>query len=1248
MTDAIQRLDPLRFPLHGSRLIEASAGTGKTFTLAMLYLRLILRHGDALAFPRALLPPQILVVTFTNAATEELRDRIRRRLVEAAAVFRGQVADAEADPLLVQLRDALGEEGRARGARQLECAAEWMDEAAVSTIHAWCYRMLREHAFDSGNAFDQTLEDDADDLLAQAGEDYWRSFYLGMTPEDLGKVLGYWKTPADLTGAVRGLLPYADRLPKAAPPEESIGRCQAEQDACVAQLKADWQAEDYPSLLEALFDEAAGAKAFNQRSLNRGHRGGVLSALRDWMAAPDQVRPSFLETDSKSWRRMSSLEVADIWTDPAAAPFGHPACRALAELAERLGSLPDPYADLLAHAVHWIGARLELEKQRQGLLTQHDLLVRLEQALGSERGERLAAAIRAQFPVALVDESQDTDPLQYRIFDTIYRVRGSDPETGFFMIGDPKQAIYGFRGADIYTYLIAREDTAGRHYTLDTNYRSCAGLVEGVNALFALGESEAGRGAFLFGKGDENPVPFHRVEAREGATVTLTLDGEPCAPMRAWLVEDELNKGDYRARMAEAAAREIVSLLGLGQQGRALVPADGGAQRPLRPSDIAVLVSDRTEADAIRAELGRLGVSSVYLSERSNVFATAVAGELVVLLRAVASPLDERLLRQALATGLLGLPLERLDQLNSDELEWEAEGERFRDYHLLWQRQGVLPLLYRLIVDFAVAARLLRAPGGERDLTDLLHLGELLQSASEQLDGEQALVRHLEESRADAEADAPEAQQLRLESDEQLVRVVTIHKSKGLEYPLVFLPFILNCRRAKADDLPLKTHAADKALQIHLRGDDALVAQADQERLGEDLRKLYVALTRARYANWMGLAPTPDLSASALAYLLGAGEGDLGARVRRLQTLSLLDLPTTDPAPYRPPSAEGLEPARPGPRLQLAPWWITSYSALKKQAGPVSALGAEGEPTPPALSSDTAVEETAREETAIASPAGAPVPLQPDKHLHGLPRGSRYGTFLHGILEWAATPTTTDAEGRRLRGFAAAAHARTPRRQMLGQRCSLRRLTEWAGPLDDWLGDFLGREWVLTDLPDPDGAVPRLALRDLPPERIQVEMELWLESHRVDLGTLDRLVRTHVLDGEPRPALADQRINGMLKGFIDLVFEHAGRYYVVDWKSNWLGPEDAAYSRNAMHEAMLEARYDLQYVLYLLALHRQLKARLPGYDYDHHIGGAIYAFLRGSYAETQGLFMDKPPRVLIESLDRLFAGEALRDREASA
>ncbi|WP_373509102.1 UvrD-helicase domain-containing protein, partial [Thiocapsa sp.] len=556
-----------------------------------------------------------------------------------------------------------------------------------------------------------------------------------------------------------------------------------------------------------------------------------------------------------------------------------------------LADLPTPRSALLCHAARWVAERFAAEQTRRARMGFNDLLTRLDSALQGPNGERLAEIIRRQFPVALIDEFQDTDPVQYRIFDAVYRVAANDPATALILIGDPKQAIYAFRGADIYTYLAARRDCAGRLYTLKRNYRSTPEMVAATNRCFEAAETrETGAGAFLFrtetetdtgtATGTDNPVPFIAADAK-GRKDALLIDGEPLPALTAcWLPPNAsgkvLNKETYRSRIAEVCGAEMVRLLNLGQEGRAPFVGEG-ASKPLRPADLAVLVNTGTEAAIIRGALAQRGVRSVYLSDRSSVYQSAQAGELQYWLAACAEPDDAGLLRAALATATLGLSWSELDVLGHDELAWEARVLQFRGYRDCWRRQGVLPMLRRLLNDFDVPARLLVSESGsgfdgERILTDLLHLAELLQQASVLLDGEHALIRHLAEQCRDANRGAgDDARQIRLESDADLVQVVTVHKSKGLEYPLVFLPFAADHRQTTKDDLPLKWHDAQGRLQLGLRADDEILERADRERLGEDLRKLYVALTRARHATWVGLAPLAGLEGGAFGYLLGGG-----------------------------------------------------------------------------------------------------------------------------------------------------------------------------------------------------------------------------------------------------------------------------------------------------------------------------------------------------------------------------------------
>lgn len=1236
-------LDPLRFPLRGSRLIEASAGTGKTFTIAALYLRLVLGHGGEAAFTRPLAPPEILVVTFTEAATKELRDRIRARLAEAAEAFLADPATVPPQPpgqdLLHDLRAGYPPAQWLACARTLRLAAEWMDEAAVSTIHGWCNRMLREHAFDSGSLFTQTLETDQRELQAEVMRDYWRTFFTPLAPADAQQVHGWWATPDALLKAVEKLVGLSEVLGEGLPPAMALERARTHTGRELSVLKAPWAGDDgwAAGLLAGL--EAAVAA----RQCKLPKRKEWMQKLRDW-AEGDALLPSLTRT---AWERLTPGGLGDGWSGDAAL-LRHPALHALAGLQDAVRALPDGRQDLLRHAARWSADRLAAEQARRAQMGFDELLTRLDAALQGPNGERLAALIRRQFPVALIDEFQDTDPLQYRIFDAVYGIAANAQDTAVVLIGDPKQAIYAFRGADIHTYLAARRDTLDRHATLGTNFRSTPAMVEAVNQVFLQAEArETGQGAFLFRADGENPLPFLPVQAR-GRSERWTVAGEPAPALTCWTLDGDPPPGNGEAQrlLAAACATEIVRLLAGGLAGRTGFAKVGEALRPVQPGDIAVLVNSGREASAVRQALATRGVRSVYLSDKDSVFQSPVAAELQRWLAACAEPDDDRPLRAALGSAALALSWPELDRLNHDELQWEARVLQFRRYQQTWRRQGVLPMLRHLLNDFGVPQRLLAA-GDERMLTDLLHLAELLQQASAQLDGEHALIRWLAEQREDS-ASENEARKLRLESDADLVKVVTVHKSKGLEYPLVFLPFGTAFRAAKADDLPLKWHDAQGRLVVALQADADSLARVDHERLGEDLRKLYVALTRARHATWVGVAPLAGVERSALGYLLGGGAPLAASALadalrdwaKTSAAIAVEAAPEADDARYS-PVADALrlapEPALPsGPRER---WWVASYSALSR-AGDLlddEAALALGEPATrlalpptPASAAEDIYADSRGDAIAPDDDFGTPAPSTGS--LHDFPRGAGPGSFLHGLLEWVGR----QGFGRMQSDAAAQADLA----DLIARRCNLSGWSTWTETLRDWLLGWLAAPLDLGAWLPGAGAVAPAALG-----RVQIEMEFWFGVRQVDLRALDALVCRHTLDGAPRAALLPQQLNGMLKGFIDLVFEHGGRYYVADYKSNWLGPRDADYTPAALRDAVLQHRYELQYVLYVFALHRLLRSRLADYDYERHVGGAVYLFLRGHAAPGQGLHCERPPKALIDALDVLFSGAALAAAE---
>jgi exodeoxyribonuclease V beta subunit len=903
----------------------------------------------------------------------------------------------------------------------------------------------------------------------------------------------------------------------------------------------------------------------------------------------------------------------------------HPGFDAIALLPQQLASLPKPKVELMKHAIHWIRDRYDREKQRMARMTFNDMLTRLDSALQGPSGEQLKKTIRQQYPVALIDEFQDTDPIQYRIFSAIYPANSEDG-AGCFMIGDPKQAIYSFRGADIYTYLKAHQHTAGRRYTLTVNYRSTTALVEAVNQVFRQADRHSA-GVFRFKRDQENPLPFIEVGA-QGRKEEWQVDHRPAPALTFWLLNEGKAVGmpEYRETMADAAASEIVRLLERAKAGRAGFQSTESLQL-LKPSDIAILVRSGTEARAMRKALAKRKVLSVYLSEKDSIFRTREASDLLIWLKALADPRNERKVRAALGTATFGWPYRKLHRLAQNEPEWELQLDRFLGYHERWRKDGILPALRQLIDGYDLYARLSQETEGERILTNLLHLAELMQQAGSQLEGEQALIRYLTESIETGHGGLGDDDIIRLESDADLIKIVTIHKSKGLEYPLVFLPFICSYREVTGKASHYRYHDEqddDRRLIIDLGKSEENKQKHDAERLQEDLRLLYVAITRACHACWLGIAPVKSgngekcqLDKSAFGSLLGWEPGTgieaLETRLAELKgdctAIEIIALPAVSDARYIPPAEPGqTHPARTVNTRIPADWWIASYSALSTEDKPQAeqSPAADG-PSEPETARDDKRGDEAEPDTGPVAATG----------IHALPRGAAPGVLIHDLLERCARF-----------GFAEI-HAKPElANEWIQERFAAK---DWAGKhgvvastLWDWL--------ALPLLENSD-----LCLGKLPQGAYQPELEFLLGADKVDTLALDRLTTRHMFSGQPRPSLLSRQVNGLLKGFIDLVFVYQGRYYVADYKFNSLGSSDTAYTPEALTAAMLAKRYDLQAALYLLALHRQLKARLgENYDYDAHIGGSLYLFLRGCQSPTGGRVFVKPSKALIEGLDSLF------------
>ncbi|MEI2265695.1 exodeoxyribonuclease V subunit beta [Erwinia sp. CGal63] len=1169
----VERLNPLTLPLKGERLIEASAGTGKTFTIGLLYLRLLLGLGGEASFGRPLSVEEILVVTFTEAATAELRGRIRENIHRLRiACVRGYANDGVLAQLLTEIDDL------SQAAAQLLAAERQMDDAGIFTIHGFCQRMLNLNAFESGMLFEQQLVEDEFPLRRQAAADFWRRYCYPL-PLPIARVMTQmWQGPEQLLNTLQPWLNgEAPALKYPLDLQETFAERHDKIIAQIDRLKAAW-------LAAGNLHDLIAQSGVDKRSYSSKHLPNWLDKLNQWAMAEtlDYLFPKELERFGQRVLQEKTKK-------------GEPPQHALFAEIDRFLAEPLSLRDLvIATALEEIRQTTQKEKRQNALLGFDDLLGRLDSALRQPGGEALALAIRTRYPVALIDEFQDTDPQQYRIFRGIY---GQQPDNALLLIGDPKQAIYAFRGADIFTYMKARAEVSA-HYTLETNWRSSPNMVNSVNQLFSRLQNP-----FLFSE-----IPFITVEpAAPNAALSFSIAGKEQPALRFWLQPGEgVGVTEYQQFMARQCAADICHWLSAGQQGTALI-GKGEELRPVQASDVTVLVRSRSEAARVREALNALNIPSVYLSNRDSVFATQEAREMLWLLQAVLAPEQERILRSALATSIFGLDAPTLQALSEDERKWDALVDEFDRYRQRWLKRGVLPMLRELMVNRQIAENLLASENGERRLTDLLHLGELLQEASASLDSEHALVRWLAQEVAQPNGQSA-SQQLRLESDRHLVQIVTIHKSKGLQYPLVWLPFVANYREAATGIY--HDRQSYQAL-LDLRDDEESIELAEQERLAEDLRLLYVALTRSVYHCSVGVAPlikgnrkkegNSDLHHSALGWLLQQGEPADAAGLRE-QLLKLQNeavetvlAEAAESEPWQPQQhALHALSSKAIARKLRDEWRVTSYSGLQQHSHSATLE------LLPRLDVDAAGEAQSQQ---IAQ-------LTP----HTFPRGAAPGTFLHGLFENLDFTQPVDEAWLS--------------EQLAGQGHDL----AWLPVIKQWL------ENVLTTPLNETG----VSLSQLPAESRQVELQFYLPIRQMlSAERLDRLAHHYDPLSAGCPPLNFQQVQGMLKGFIDLVFCWQGKYYLLDYKSNWLGESGEHYTPEAMAEAMRAHRYDLQYQLYTLALHRYLRHRLADYDYQRHFGGVIYLFLRGvdGTARENGIFRTCPEAAFVHSLDALFAGE---------
>jgi exodeoxyribonuclease V beta subunit len=1181
----------------GVTRLEASAGTGKTFALAGIFLRLLVEEK----IPAS----DILVVTFTEAATAELRDRIRRRLAEALLALEGKPTD---DALLIALVSRT-QDRRDAAINSLRNALEIFDLISISTIHGFCQRTLQDSAFESGSLFNVELVADQDELIREIAADYFRRQNYSGNALRASIALHQNLTPDVFAALLKRFLAYPELKLLPAAPARPLAKIIADLEKTIAKCASEWTAaaKNRAQLLNFFI---GGKKWANGEYAKENSLVEMLGKLDEGLVAG--------KMSTTIWEAIRFFSIPTIRAavgKKKEMPQPHPP---LFDECEKLVSLAAEFA--LAQRLDFLRtAREALSKRKQEAKQQSydDLISRLATALDDPSGHALASSVRKKFRVALIDESQDTDPLQWKIFDAVF---AKSPAHRLYLIGDPKQAIYGFRGADVNTYLSAAE-TAKFKYLLDTNWRSESALVHAINTVF---ESAGETTAFV-----EKQIAFEPVKSA-GKTdvqpIVFPPDGNRPPPFQVWSWSAEnglLSSKSAQKLLPAAVAAEISRLLREDVRLK---------NQRLNPRDIAVLVESHRQAGWVQKALHELQIPSVEQA-MDSVFESDEARELQWILAAILNPGREAGVKCALTTDALGLNGNDLQELIADENLWQSRLREFFEYRESWERDGFYFMFSELLRREKVIENLLRFPDAERRITNVLHVAELLEAASraEHL-GAARLVQWLEKRRASDESAADEFQ-LRLESDEDAVQIITIHRAKGLEYPVVFCPFVardaklaqIKAGRKNIMDIVLFHDPATKHLTWDLNSEPAAAhAQlAAKEQLAEKVRLLYVALTRARHRCYLVSAPYARNKSTALAWLLHGQKENLADPVEFLNVLeanpadwknrwlalaeklpdgiAVDDLPLEAGELWQPEKsfAEKLIPKFCDREIKPS-WFLSSFTHLSQQVFSPHEMAAA--PDLPDYDAATVESKSNVSEEQIA--AG----------IFALPPGARTGDCLHKILEQFDFANDDKASAAML-----------VKQQLeifgLAETRHIEAVSEMLERLRQTRLNFDNSNFTLA--------------RVRHSQRLN-EMEFYFPTGPLDAERLLSLVR----DQKKSPAMkraAPPRVEGFLKGFIDLVFEFDGRFYIVDWKSNSLGNCVEDYSAAAMQREITERGYDLQYHIYTVALDKYLRARLANYDYEKHFGGVRYIFLRGLAPEKPelGIFYDCPSAGKIAALSAL-------------
>jgi len=1143
------KFDAKTVTLAGTNLIEASAGTGKTYSIAILVLRILLEKTVVEdGQDRNISIKEILMVTFTKAAVAELEERVRQFIRKAYQVSQGQPCEDET--ILEIVQSAAEFQGSKKVQRKLQEAVEFLDESSVLTIHSFCQQILREFAFETRQSFTIELVTDISEIMMQALNQFWRT-QIAVMPLDILAALGTKLNRGRLIQVIKDFFNGKPIL-NYDPDEVYLLN-----EAYFEQYRIE--SEGITKALEDLGQEISNFCLNEKELLIKGanSNSNAKKAFLHLVDEPELFKAAYLSKLKKNKAQYLKDNFGPLF-----------------EMAESLENLTNQLSDkasqqllyIYGAAISFVEPAVNAYKEKHGQLCFDDLIEQLHVRLCVEQNTNLAAAIQKKFKVVFIDEFQDTDRKQYDIFNTAF---GS--HTVVFYIGDPKQSIYAWRKADIETYLKAASHVDNK-YGMHINYRSSNDFIEAMNGFFM---PHPQFDTFYYQNSPQG-IYYHMVSApAENKKGNLLYQGNRFAVIN-------ITQSANGQEVESALVAQIAILLGGAYEIEEVKKDENGqyvkTRRPVRPNDIGILIRKNDDAIPFKRELGRIGIPSVVIG-LSKILGSEEAKEVLYVLEAIMTP-SRNTINRALLGAFTGMRMQEV--LDQDDVITIG---RFSDYKAEWEKAGVYKALFSFIADYNVEKHLTdpETRGGERIISNLYQIIELLykQQTSKNLSTTE-LIDWLRRGIEDPSEEGDEYEQ-RVESDDLCVTIMTIHKSKGLQFNIVLTDALdMNVSLINRNFIELKDEVGrDLILPIDMALEEDIAVYKKQQ-MQENRRMVYVTLTRAVYSCFIFSSKAVNKNEnSAIHAFLGAFGTQPPAGIRFADPLTLS-------AGFR------FKREMKGNKQRIAPtadqvnfnlvendWRRLSYTYLA---------------APPLRHNRFDVHQ---------------VEKQYDQFVfEGLKRGNITGNLLHEIFE----------------------------------HIYFDQPTYWAEVIEKAVSRYaphdseLYKEMLMQLLQHVSGATINtgqysFSLSQMDSNKRLNEFEFDFPVQRFDSEAL-----SEILEDKARLQYTKNKgWEGMMNGKIDMLFEYGTKYYVLDWKSTYLGSGMTDYGARNLESQMSLHNYHLQYLIYTVATVKYLKDRLGQFDYERDFGGVIYFFVRGvRLGSSSGIYFKKPDPGIINALLNLW------------